>query len=204
MEAACWLTYTKKMVEKKAKFGSKKKDGITLEVQIPEGIQASLDGRKITVKGSQGQLTKTLQSRTVNVKLDGNKITLTTPQNRKKHRALIHTARGNILNMIHGVRDKVSYKLKICYSHFPMGVKVQGNIMLIDNFLGERHPRKSLLLEGVHVDVKGQDVILTGVDKENVAQSAANIEQTTRIKKLDPRVFQDGIFIVEKDGKPVK
>ncbi|MBM3308812.1 MAG: 50S ribosomal protein L6 [Candidatus Altiarchaeales archaeon] len=192
------------MAEKKSKSGSKKKEGITLEVQLPEGVQASIDNRKITVKGPQGQLTKAMQSRTVSAKMEENKIILTASQNRRKQRALINTEKGNVLNMIHGVKDKVNYRLKICYSHFPMGVKLQGNILMIDNFLGEKHPRKASILEGVKVDVKGQDVVLSGLDKDKVAQTAANIEQTTRIKNLDPRVFQDGIYIVEKDGKPVR
>ncbi|HLY77451.1 MAG TPA: 50S ribosomal protein L6, partial [Thermoplasmata archaeon] len=41
-------------------------------------------------------------------------------------------------------------------------------------------------------------VILTGPDIERVGQSAANIEQTTKIRDYDPRVFQDGVYIVEK------
>lgn len=183
---------------------SKKKNGITVEIQIPEGIQASIEERNIKVKGPQGELVKPLQSRIIQAKPEGNKITLTAARDRRKERALINTEKGNIMNMIHGVKDKVAYKLKIVYSHFPVGVKVQGNTLLIDNFLGEKHPRKALILDGVNVDIKGQHVTVSGVDKENVAQTAANIEQTTKIKKLDPRVFQDGIYIVEKDGKPVK
>jgi large subunit ribosomal protein L6 len=54
------------------------------------------------------------------------------------------------------------------------------------------------------VKVSGQNIALTGLEVDPVYQSAANIEQASKIKNLDPRVFQDGIYITVKDGKPVK
>jgi large subunit ribosomal protein L6 len=191
------------MAEKKDSK-SKEKKGITVEIQMPEGIDASVDGRMVRVKGPNGELVKILQSNIVQARYDGRTIVLTVPHDRKKERALINTQRGEVLNMIHGVRDGVTYRLKVLFSHFPMGLKVQGESLLIDNFLGEKHPRRAAILDGVKVDVKGQDVTVTGIDKDNTAQTAANIEQATKIKKLDPRVFQDGIYIVEKDGKPLR
>lgn len=200
-------TFTKKQAmakDEKRATGGKKKEGITVEVQAPEGVTLSLSGSTLTATGPQGTLTKKLQSRRVQARQEADKIILSTPTNRKKERALINTERGNVNNMIHGVRDKVTYRLKVLFSHFPMGLKVQGNTFLIDNFLGEKHPRRAVILDGVKVDVKGQDVTVTGIDKDNTAQTAANIEQATKIKNLDPRVFQDGIYLIEKDGKPVK
>ena len=85
-----------------------------------------------------------------------------------------------------------------------MNVKIQGDKFVIDNFLGEKYPRKAKILKNVTVEVKGQDVTLKGIDKELVSQTAANIEQITKITKRDLRVFQDGIYITEKDGKPIK
>jgi large subunit ribosomal protein L6 len=51
------------------------------------------------------------------------------------------------------------------------------------------------------VAIKGDELIVTGINKEHVGQTAANIEQATRIKGRDPRVFQDGIYLTEKDVK---
>jgi large subunit ribosomal protein L6 len=48
------------------------------------------------------------------------------------------------------------------------------------------------------VEIRGQEVIVEGIDKEECGQTAANLEQATKIKDKDPRVFQDGIYIVEK------
>lgn len=191
------------MTEKK---GSKKPrgKGITVEIQLPEGVEASVEERSIRVRGPRGELVKPLQSNVVQARCDNRTVVLTTQRDRKKEKALVNTQKGEVLNMIHGLRDGVTYRLKVFYSHFPMGLKVQGNELLIDNFLGEKHPRRAVLLDGVKVDVKGQDIAVSGMDKGKVAQTAANIEQKTRIKRFDPRVFQDGIYLVEKDGKPVR
>ncbi|MFA4936009.1 MAG: 50S ribosomal protein L6, partial [Candidatus Methanoperedens sp.] len=48
------------------------------------------------------------------------------------------------------------------------------------------------------VTIKGDQVILNGINKEDVGQTAANIRQATKIKRFDPRVFQDGIYLVEQ------
>lgn len=192
------------MTEKAKKQKKSQKQGIKIEVEIPEGVEASLEGRNFRVKGPNGELTKKIQSGLISAKVEGNKISISTSRDRKKQRALINTEKGCLTNMIRGVKDGITYRLKIVYSHFPMSVKVQGSTLLVDNFLGEKHSRKAVLLDGVKLDVKGQDVTVSGIDKEKVAQTAANIEQTTKIKNLDPRVFQDGIYIVEKDGKPIK
>ena len=78
--------------------------------------------------------------------------------------------------MFRGVSDKFVYKSKIVYSHFPMTVKVQGNVIIIDNFLGEKHPRKAKINEGVDVKISGQEITVTGIDKEKVSQTAANLD----------------------------
>jgi large subunit ribosomal protein L6 len=88
--------------------------------------------------------------------------------------------------------------MKIVYAHFPMTVKVKGNLINIDNFLGERSPRVAKIMGDVKVSVKGEDVTITGINKEDVGQTMANIEQATKIKRRDPRVFQDGIYLVDK------
>jgi large subunit ribosomal protein L6 len=102
-----------------------------------------------------------------------------------------------------GVTEGYTYKLRIVYSHFPMKVSTKGPEFTVDNFLGEKYPRKTKVLPGVKVEIKGNEVTVTGIDKELVGQTAANIEQLTRIKNFDLRVFQDGIYIIEKDSKPV-
>ena len=100
--------------------------------------------------------------------------------------------------MIKGVTDGWTYNLKIVYKHFPIKAAVQGNVFVIENFLGERHPRKADILNGVTVQVKGEEVTVEGIDRNAVGQTAANIEMATRVRGRDIRVFQDGIYITNK------
>ncbi len=170
------------------------------EIEIPEGVEIKVDGNKILVKGEKGELEREIRSE-IKVSKEGNKITLTSASNRRRVKALLGTSSADMKNMIDGVKGGVVYKLKVVYSHFPVNLKVQGDTLWIENFLGEKYPRKAKILEGVSVDIKGQEIEVRGIDQERVGQTAANIEQATRIKRRDRRVFQDGCYIYDKDGK---
>jgi large subunit ribosomal protein L6 len=91
--------------------------------------------------------------------------------------------------------------MKIVFAHFPMAVKVQDKekTVTIENFIGERHPRSSKIVGDAKVQVKGDEVIITGVNKEDVGQTMANLEQATKIRGKDPRVFQDGIYLTSRE-----
>lgn len=173
-----------------------------LIIEIPENVDVGLSDQTITVSGEKGQLTRTFPN--VGMAKKDNQLILSVKTTRRKQLAILGTIRGHVKNLVQGVSEGITYKMKIVYTHFPMTVKVQGDEFVIDNFLGEKHPRKTKILEGVTIEINGQDILLTGTDKENVGQTAANIEQVTHIKNLDPRVFQDGCYIVSKDGKKVK
>ncbi|MEM2816736.1 MAG: 50S ribosomal protein L6, partial [Candidatus Bathyarchaeia archaeon] len=105
---------------------------------------------------------------------------------------------AHINNMIIGVRKGFTYKLKIVFSHFPISVKVQGKTVIIENFTGERNPRRAKIIGDVKVKVAGDDILIQGINIEDVSQTAANIEQATKIRKKDPRVFLDGIYVYER------
>ncbi|HDH40970.1 MAG TPA: 50S ribosomal protein L6 [Candidatus Altiarchaeales archaeon] len=178
--------------------------GMELEIRIPENVDVEIKENAVTVKGRLGELTREFPPHPVKISKKDNSILLSIDSDKRRQKAVLGTYRGHIQNMIRGVSDGITYKLRVVYSHFPMSIKVQGDTLLIENFLGEKRPRKARILENVSVDVKGRDITVSGIDKENVAQTAANLEQATRITGLDPRVFQDGIYIVEKDGKEIK
>jgi large subunit ribosomal protein L6 len=196
------MASTAKDSKKGAEDGKKKP--AELIVDIPQGVTVSVNGPKVTVKGPKGEVSKTFQLDRMTIEKKDNQVVLTMPSKRKGDKAVLGAANAHVVNMIHGVTNGVVYKMKVIYSHFPMNVKVQGPKLVIDNFLGEKHPRKTDILKGVTVEVKGQDVTLKGASIEDVSQTAANIEQITRITARDLRVFQDGIYITEKDGKPLR
>jgi large subunit ribosomal protein L6 len=91
--------------------------------------------------------------------------------------------------------------MEVFYAHFPMQVSVDGGHVVIENFLGEKSPRRAKVRGDTQVQVDGEEVVLTGPNKEDVGQTAADIEQLTRVKDKDTRVFQDGVYITEKPAK---
>jgi len=167
-------------------------------VEIPDGVEGILDGRIIKIKGEKGELIKDFSHAPINIQLEGNKVTIQASWPRKKESALVGTVRSHIQNMIKGVTKGFTYKLKIVFSHFPITVKVKGNILTIENFTGERNPRKAKIMGDTKVTVKGDDIIVQGISLEDVSQTAANIQTATKIRIKDPRVFLDGIYVYEK------
>jgi large subunit ribosomal protein L6 len=167
-------------------------------VEIPDGVEGILDGRIIKIKGEKGELIKDFSHAPINIQLEGNKVTVQASWPRKKESALVGTVRSHIQNMIKGVTKGFTYKLKIVFSHFPITVKVKGNILTIENFTGERNPRKAKIMGDTKVTVKGDDIIVQGINLEDVSQTAANIQTATKIRIKDPRVFLDGIYVYEK------
>ena len=118
---------------------------------------------------------------------------------RKKEAALVGTITSHIQNMITGVTKGYSYKLKIVFSHFPISVKIQDKFILIENFTGERRARRIKIIGDVKVKIEPEDIIVEGINLEDVSQTAANIEQATRVRRKDPRVFLDGIYVYERN-----
>ena len=174
------------------------KDKITFKIPFPDKVNVSYKNKVLEVKGPKGMLTRKFENGYIEVKATKNEVIVETILPRKKDFALAGTWRGHITNMIKGVQKDYEYELKIVYAHFPIKTSVKGDNFLIENFLGERHPRNARIMEGSKVKVSGEKVNVSGIDLEAVSQTATNIEQATKIKRYDPRVFQDGIYIIEK------
>ncbi len=173
------------------------------EVRIPQGVEVAIDGLKVTIKGPKGELTRDFShARGILLRLDedeeGKKIVVETYFADRKRKALVGTIAAHIENMVIGVTKGFRYKLKIIYSHFPVSVKVEGDKVIIENFLGEKAPRIAKIVGNVKVLAKKDEVIVEGIDIEAVGQTAANIELATKVKDKDRRVFVDGIYIYEK------
>ncbi|MCS7108258.1 MAG: 50S ribosomal protein L6 [Sulfolobales archaeon] len=168
-------------------------------ISIPDGVEVSCEGMRVRVKGPKGEIVRDFSNvRNVKLVVGNGKITVYSFFSNRRIKALTYTMVAHIKNMIEGVTRGYRYKLKIVFSHFPVTVRVEGDRVLIENFLGERSPRIAKIKGNVKVSTKGEDVIIEGVDIEDVAQTAANIEKATKIRELDRRVFNDGIFIYER------
>jgi large subunit ribosomal protein L6 len=172
---------------------------ISKTLQVPDGVEVKIENRKVTVNGAKGTLTRDFSYVPISLEGDGKTVRVWAEWPRKKEASLVGTIYSHIQNMITGVEKGFSYKLKIVFSHFPMSVKVQGKTVLIENFTGERRARRVKIVGDVQVKVQSEDVIVEGINLEDVSQTAANIEQATKVKKKDPRVFLDGIYVYERN-----
>ncbi|MDK2463615.1 MAG: 50S ribosomal protein L6 [Candidatus Korarchaeota archaeon] len=172
------------------------------EVPIVEGVEVSVEGDVIRVKGPLGELSRKYDSRMVDVEADPEekKVILRTYNPRKFQRAYIGTVAAHIKNMMKGVTEGFRKEMIVVYAHFPIKVEVdeERRLVLIHNFLGERSPRVAKIVGDVKVTVEGDRIHIEGISKEDVGQTAANIRQATRIKRKDPRVFMDGIYVLEE------
>ncbi len=176
-----------------------KLDRVEHIVEIPEGVSASIDGDKVTITGPKGSVSRDFVSARHDIFQEGGALIVRVDIPRRKERALAGTWNAHLNNMVKGVTDGFTYKLKALYSHFPMTLAKDGNMLVVNNYFGERVPRKAVILDGVDVQIQNKTkIIVSGIDKEAVGQTAANIERSTTVKKRDRRVFQDGIYLIEK------
>ena len=167
-------------------------------VEVPDGVEVQVEERIVTVKGEKGTVTRDFSKAPVTVELDGKTVKVRANWPRKREAALVGTISSHIQNMIVGVTKGFTYKLKIVFAHFPISVKVKEKTVLIENFTGERSSRKARIMGDVKVLAKGDDVVVQGINLEDVSQTAANIQKATKVKKKDPRVFLDGIYVYER------
>jgi large subunit ribosomal protein L6 len=168
-------------------------------IEIPEGVEAKIEGKVVTIRGEKGELRRDFSFAPVTIREDNGKIFVEAYWPRKKEKAIVGTIASHIRNMIKGVTKGFTYKLKIVFAHFPIFVEVRGRKVWIKNFCGERRPRIAKIVGNVSVKVEGDDVIVQGINLEEVSQTAANIQQATKIKKKDPRIFLDGIYLYSKE-----
>jgi large subunit ribosomal protein L6 len=172
-------------------------------IEIPEGVEANINGNFVSVKGTEGENKREFKFGNLEIKKENNKIIISREKATKKEKKQINTFSAHLKNMIKGVKEKFEYKLKICFSHFPMTVDIKENEVIIKNFLGEKIPRISKIPKGAEIKIKGQNITINSLDKEIAGQAAANFEKATKITGRDRRVFQDGIFITEKAGREI-
>ncbi len=171
------------------------------EIQLPESADASTDRFDLTVEGPEGSVTRRLWYPGVTVSVEDGAVLIEAESEDAQTKATVGTFQSHVENMLHGVTEGFEYRMQIHYSHFPMQVSVEDDAVVIQNFLGEKAPRRAPIRGATDVTVDGEEIVLTGPDKEAVGQTAGEIEQLTRVPDKDTRVFQDGVYIVEKPGR---
>jgi len=169
-----------------------------VEIEIPDEVSAEVSNLDLTVEGPNGSVTRTLWYPSVSVSVEDGHVVIVSEEENAKTNATVGTFESHVSNMIHGVTEGWEYEMEVYYAHFPMQVAVEGDDVVIENFLGERAERRTPIRGDTEVQVDGEVVTLTGPSKEDVGQTAADIEQLTRVTDKDTRVFQDGVYITQK------
>lgn len=173
-------------------------------IRIPEGIEVEFNMPTVRVRlNGKEQIKKIPHSKKIKILKEGNEIKIIGKNPTRRETALAGTIAAHIKNTIKGISEGFTYQLEICNVHFPMNVKIEGNNLLIKNFLGEKKDRTASILSGVEATLKGNMIELKSSDKELVGQTSANIEKATRVRNRDRRVFQDGIYIIQKAGEMI-
>lgn len=173
---------------------------VVYKVAIPSGVTVTVapGSNNTTVKGPKGSLNRPFRSHSATVRVDGGTVVVEKELPRRKEKAMVGTYAAHIQNMIKGVTNGWTYTMKAVFNHFPIKMTLHGDEFHVENFLGERAPRTAKVVPGVKITVKGADVTIEGIDLIAVAQTAANIENCTKIRNKDIRVFQDGVYITKK------
>ncbi len=171
-----------------------------IAVDLPDGVTASVKERTLTIKGPGGSAAKVFEKIHVDIAVNGGKVVITPFTDKKSDVVSTNTVASIVKNLVHGVTKGFEYRMKVVFAHFPVTVKVKEKEreVAIENFVGERSPRLAKIVGDCKVSVEGDDIIIKGVSVEHIGQTAANIEQATKIKRKDQRIFLDGVYVYEK------
>ncbi len=174
------------------------KKEIIESMDIPEGITCAFSDSTLACKKDSSVLSKKFSIPKVKIEVKNSKIILSSKEGSKKEFKMIKSAIAHIKNIFNGLKTKFVYHLEACNLHFPMILKIEKDELVINNFLGEKVPRRAKILPEVKIEVNGYKITLTSANREAAGQTATNIEKATKITYRDRRIFQDGIFITEK------
>ena len=143
-----------------------------MPIAIPAGVTVEIaENNKVTVKGPKGELSRVLPE-AMDIKLDGDQVTVTRPNDLKKNKALHGLTRTLIYNMVVGVTEGYEKKLEV--NGVGYRAQKQGKKLVLS--LGYSHPVEMEDPEGIETVLDGQNLItVKGIDKEKVGQYAAEI-----------------------------
>lgn len=176
---------------------------IAMIVEIPNDVKVEVRGNEVIVEGSLGSNIRKFNDALLSVSIKGNELTVSHSENKKISKKA-ENAEGSFASEIRGDIDGVKKyfekNMSIVFAHFPMTVEVNGNDIIIKNIIGERAYRKSKIVGNTKIDVKGQNVRVYGINKEDVSQTSANLRKACKIRKKDERIFQDGVYNVLEEA----
>ncbi|BBA34649.1 50S ribosomal protein L6 [Methylocaldum marinum] len=140
-------------------------------IALPKGVEASIAGDIVTVKGPKGTLVRSVDPR-VRVQIENGVISILADKANKQANALAGTTRANLSNMVIGVSSGFVRKLTMV----GVGYRAQAKGNTLSLSLGFSHPLEVIAPEGISIETPSQtEIIVTGCDKQRVGQVASNI-----------------------------
>lgn len=172
---------------------------IAYRIKVPEGIETSIQGHKVTVKTPNGEQTRDFKNYRLTLEQKDKMILISGKPVDKRTRKLVMSAIAHLKNMMKGLKYGYQYTMELKYSHFPMTAEVGEKEVLINNFIGEKFPRKAKIVGNTKVESKGKEIHLKGYNLEDISQTTTNIEQITKVRGRDIRRFTDGAYLSKKE-----
>lgn len=180
------------------------------EIEIPEGVEIEVIGKKVKVSGSKGTVEKDFSHMPIYILMEDKKIYVACNARKRKDTRYLGTAATKIKKMIEGVQRRFIYIHKVVYRHFPPRVEVdkKNKQILIKGFYGRRDIIRVPIYGDVEVEIENQPgseipdlVYLKGCDIDAVSLTSSALEEACKLRgkyRKDPRIFYDGIWLWKK------
>ena len=168
------------------------------KIVIPEGVSVKEENKKVTVTGKLGELSLELPD-VIDIKIDGNEITLTRSDELKTTKALHGTANANLTNMIKGVTEGFNKSLEIIGVGYRFSMK--GADLVIN--AGYSHPVEVKVPAGLKINLDSNtEITISGISKEAVGEFAANIRKVRAPEPYKGKgIRYKDEYIRRKEGK---
>ncbi|MDH6365048.1 large subunit ribosomal protein L6 [Enterococcus sp. PF1-24] len=170
-------------------------------VVLPAGVEVTQKGNQVTVKGPKGELTREI-SADIKMSIEGNEVTFTRPDDSKEMKTIHGTTRANFNNMVVGVSEGFQKALELIGVGYR--AQLQGTKLVLN--VGYSHPVEITPPAGVVVEVPANtQVIVKGINKEDVGELAANIRGVRPPEPYKGKgIRYVGEFVRRKEGKTGK
>ena len=171
-------------------------------IELPKGVEVSISGQDVSVKGTRGELSMTLPG-DISASVEEGIVQLGRPNDESEHKAMHGLARSLVQNMVTGVSDGFEKKLEIVGVGYRATAKGKDALELQ---LGFSHPVNIKAPAGIEFDVPQQtEIIIKGIDKQLVGQVAADIRKWRKPEPYKGKgIKYEGEHVIRKAGKAAK
>jgi large subunit ribosomal protein L6 len=172
-----------------------------MPIPVPQGVEVQIAGRRVTVKGPKGELSRELEP-DMRVEQQDGQIVVTRPSEQPRHRALHGLTRTLVANMVVGVSDGFTKTLELQGVGYRAQMQGQNLVLAI----GYSHPVNVAPPPGIQFEVEGTSrIIVRGINREHVGQAAADVR---KIRPPEPYkgkgIRYTGEYVRRKAGKAGK